>query len=110
MGKKTKETVEFAIKDIPIDTADKIVSDIKDFEEDEICKVAGVFRQYGIEPKTIDRRCVPMLKELPGDEWFAMDKSAEFIRSHEERKRKHMKAQIKSSEYIVKRFIFYHPY
>ena len=78
-GKKTKAVVEYAIKDIPVDTADKVASKIMNFEEDEIYKVAEVFQQHGIKPRTIDRRCIPMLKELPGDEWFAIDKSVEFV-------------------------------
>ena len=78
-GKKTKETVEYVIRDIPVETADKVAAEITNFGEDEIYKVAEVFKRYGIEPRTIDRRCVAMLKELPGDEWFAMNKSAEFV-------------------------------
>lgn len=78
-GKKTKKAVEFAIKDIPVNTADEILEKIRPFGEDEIHKVAEVFKQYGIEPGVIDRSCVDMLKRLPGDEWFAMSKSARFV-------------------------------
>lgn len=50
-------------------------------EEDEIPKVAGIFKRYGIEPMTIDKSCVELLKRLPGDEWFVMSKHAQFIMS-----------------------------
>ena len=78
-GKKTKEKVEFKIQDIPLDDANEIVSSLSRLDEKNIHKTAKIFKQYGVEPKTIDRRCVELLKRLPGDEWFAMSKSCEFV-------------------------------
>ena len=78
-GKKTKEAVEFIIRDIPVNTADEILNKLEPLSESEIYKVAGIFKNYGIEPGTIDRSCVNALKHLPGDEWFAMSKSCEFV-------------------------------
>lgn len=78
-GKKTKEKVQFNIKDISLDDANAIMNETAILEEDEIPKVAGIFKRYGIEPMTIDKSCVDMLKKLPGDEWFVMSKHAQFI-------------------------------
>lgn len=78
-GKKTKEKVEFQIKDIPLDDADKIISELKLLDGNKIYKIAEIFKRYGVEPKTIDSKCVELLKRLPGDEWFAMNKSCEFV-------------------------------
>ena len=78
-GKKTKEKVEYAIKDVPLLDADKVLSATECLDEKEIYKVAEIFKRYGIEPMTIDRSCVEMLKRLPGDEWFAMSKSCQFV-------------------------------
>lgn len=79
-GKKTAETVNYAIKDVPVDTADKIAGDLKNLPDNKTYQLAAsVFKKYGIEPKTIDRSCVNMLKRLPGDEWFAMSKSCDFV-------------------------------
>ena len=78
-GKKTKEKVEFKIQDISLDDANEIALSLSSLDEKNIHKTAKIFKRYGIEPKTIDRRCVEMLKRLPGDEWFAMSKSCEFV-------------------------------
>lgn len=80
MGKKTAEKVEYIIKDVPVSTADNIVKDIENLPKDlSYQQISGAFKKQGIEPMTIDRSCVDMLKKLPGDEWFAMSKSCEFI-------------------------------
>ena len=78
-GKKTKEKVQFNIKDISLDDANLIMNETSGMSEDEIPKIAGIFKRYGIEPMTIDKSCVEMLKRLPGDEWFVMSKHAQFI-------------------------------
>ena len=80
MSKKTAEKVEYAIADVPVDTANKIAGDLKNLPDNKTYQLAAsVFKKYGIEPRTIDRSCVDMLKRLPGDEWFAMSKSCEFV-------------------------------
>ncbi len=80
MGKKTAEKVEYAIADVPVDTANKIAGDLENLPDNKTYQLAAsVFKKYGIEPRTIDRSCVDMLKRLPGDEWFAMSKSCEFV-------------------------------
>ena len=81
LGQKTKETVEFAIKDIKKTTSDKILDELAPMEVDDYDpdRFRAVFAKYGISPRTIDRKCVDMLKKLPGDEWFAMDKSCEYV-------------------------------
>lgn len=80
MGKKTAEKVEYAIADVSVETANKIAGDLKNLPDNKAYKLSvNVFKKYGIEPRTIDRSCVDMLKRLPGDEWFAMSKSCEFV-------------------------------
>ena len=78
-GKKTGETIEYAIKDIPFETSDNAFREIIVTGTEDFSEIAEIFKRHGIEPKTIDRRCVAMLKELPGDEWFAMAKCSEFV-------------------------------
>lgn len=80
MGKKTAEKVEYAIADVSVETANKIAGDLKNLPDNKAYKLAvSVFKKYGIESRTIDKSCVDMLKRLPGDEWFAMSKSCEFV-------------------------------
>lgn len=79
MGKKTAEKVEYAIADVSVETANKIAGDLNLPDNKAYQLAASVFKKYGIEPRTIDRSCVDMLKRLPGDEWFAMSKSCEFV-------------------------------
>lgn len=80
MGKKTAEKVEYAIADVPVETANKIAGDLENLPDNKAYKLAtSIFKKYGIESRTIDRSCVDMLKRLPGDEWFAMSKSCEFV-------------------------------
>ena len=81
MGKKTSEKVEYAITDTPVDVANNIFEEIKTIPETREApkQITSTFKKYGIEPKVIDKSCVEMLKRLPGDEWFAMNKSCDFI-------------------------------
>lgn len=81
MGKKTSEKVEYAIADIPVDVADNIFKEIEIIPDtrEAAKQITSTFKKYGIEPKVIDKSCVEMLKRLPGDEWFAMNKSCDFV-------------------------------
>ena len=81
MGKKTSEKVEYAIADSSVDIADNIFKEIEAIPDtrEAAKQVTGIFKKYGIEPKIIDKSCVEMLKRLPGDEWFAMNKSCDFV-------------------------------
>ena len=81
MGKKTSEKVEYAITDIPVDVADNIFKEIEIIPDtrEAAKQITCTFKKYGIEPKVIDKSCVEMLKRLPGDEWFAMNKSCDFV-------------------------------
>lgn len=81
MGKKTSEKVEYVITDIPVDVADNIFKEIEIIPDtrEAAKQITGTFKKYGIEPKVIDKSCVEMLKRLPGDEWFAMNKSCDFV-------------------------------
>lgn len=81
MGKKTAEKIEYAIADIPVDTANNITEGVENCSSfnKAIKLLSNGFKKYGIEPRTIDRSCVDMLKRLPGDEWFAMSRSCEFV-------------------------------
>lgn len=81
MGKKTSEKVEYAITDIPVDVADNIFKEIEAIPDtrEAAKQITSTFKKYGIEPKVIDKSCVKMLKRLPGDEWFAMNKSCDFV-------------------------------
>lgn len=80
LGKKTPKKIEYTISDIAVDTADEILGKLSVMADDDAYHQAvSIFKKYGIAPKTIDRSCVDMLKRLPGDEWFAMDKSCDFV-------------------------------
>ena len=81
MGKKTSEKVEYAITDIPVDVADNIFKEIEAIPDtrEAAKQITGTFKKYGIKQKVIDKSCVEMLKRLPGDEWFAMNKSCDFV-------------------------------
>lgn len=81
MGKKTSEKVEYAIADTSVDVADNIFKEIEIIPDtrEAAKQITGTFKKYGIEPKVIDKSCVEMLKRLPGDEWFAMNKSCDFV-------------------------------
>ena len=81
MGKKTSEKVEYAITDTSVDVADNIFKEIEAIPDtrEAAKQITGTFKKYGIEPKVIDKSCVEMLKRLPGDEWFAMNKSCDFV-------------------------------
>ena len=81
MGKKTSEKVEYAIADTSVDVADNIFKEIEAIPDtrEAAKQITGIFKKYGIEPKVIDKSCVEMLKRLPGDEWFAMNKSCDFV-------------------------------
>jgi hypothetical protein len=81
IGQMSKVEIQWNVQpvDYSVEKADEIAGEIMNFGDDEVYKVAEVFKKHGIEPRTLDRRCVEMLKELPGDEWFAMNKSAEFV-------------------------------
>lgn len=81
MGKKTSEKVEYAITDTPVDVADNIFKEIEAIPDtrEAAKQITSTFKKYGIEPKVIDKSCVEMLKRLPGDEWFAMNKSCDFV-------------------------------
>lgn len=81
MGKKTSEKVEYAIADIPVDVADNIFKEIEIIPDtrEAAKQITSTFKKYGIEPKVVDKSCVEMLKRLPGDEWFAMNKSCDFV-------------------------------
>ncbi len=81
MGKKTSEKVEYAIADTSVDVADNIFKEIEIIPDtrEAAKQITGTFKKYGIEPKVIDKSCLEMLKRLPGDEWFAMNKSCDFV-------------------------------
>lgn len=81
MGKKTSEKVEYAIADTSVDVADNIFKEIEIIPDtrEAAKQITSTFKKYGIEPKVIDKSCVEMLKRLPGDEWFAMNKSCDFV-------------------------------
>ena len=81
MGKKTSEKVEYAIADTSVDVADNIFKEIEAIPDtrEAAKQITGIFKKYGIEPKVIDKSCLEMLKRLPGDEWFAMNKSCDFV-------------------------------
>lgn len=81
MGKKTSEKVEYAITDTSVDVADNIFKEVEAISDkrEAAKQITSTFKKYGIEPKVIDKSCVEMLKRLPGDEWFAMNKSCDFV-------------------------------
>lgn len=81
MGKKTSEKVEYTIADTSVDVTDNIFKEIEAIPDtrEAAKQITGTFKKYGIEPKVIDKSCVEMLKRLPGDEWFAMNKSCDFV-------------------------------
>lgn len=81
MGKKTSEKVKYAIADTSVDVADNIFKEIEIIPDtrEAAKQITSTFKKYGIEPKVIDKSCVEMLKRLPGDEWFAMNKSCDFV-------------------------------
>ena len=87
-GKKTSEFVEYKIADIDFD----FEKNIKEFEEkvkkgeitipkniDEKDIFERLFKELGIKPYTIDRKTVDLMKNLTGDEWFAMKKSCPYV-------------------------------
>lgn len=80
-GRKTAQKVKYAIRDIPIETTDEIGQALSHIQNDteSFEQASALFKKHGIAPRTVDRRCVEMLKRLPGDEWFAMSKSCEFV-------------------------------
>ena len=95
-GIKTDETVKYTIKnDVPEDIFDKVFQEsaqlagiteetAKNMSETELkslllSKMPEAYKKYGIEQNTIDKKCIEMLKRLPGDEWFAMDKSCKYV-------------------------------
>ncbi len=97
-GKKTAETVEYAIVDIPESTAQmmfkefeaeaKVLEDnmkrsgIKHLvnEEEMMTKLwQKVFSRHGISPYSIDRNALGIMKQMPGDEYFAMKKSCQYV-------------------------------
>ena len=81
MGKKTSEKVEYAIANTSVDVADNIFKEIEAIPDtrEAAKQITSTFKKYGIEPKVVDKSCVEMLKRLPGDEWFAMNKSCDFV-------------------------------
>ena len=38
-----------------------------------------IFQRHGISPYSIDRKALGIMKQLPGDEWFAMKKSCHYV-------------------------------
>ena len=95
-GAKTAETVKYTIKnDIPEDILDKVFQESaelagiteetaakmseKELKNLLLSKMPEAYKKYGIEQNTIDKKCIDMLKRLPGDEWFAMDKSCKYV-------------------------------
>ena len=62
-----------------LDISDKIFSELEHVDCSDVSQVNSVFKKYGIEPGTIDRRFIGMLKNLPGDEWFVIKKYCGFV-------------------------------
>ena len=94
-GKKTAQTVEYAIVDIPENTVQmmmeefeaeaKVISEqmrragIKP-NSDNIMKLwQKIFQRHGISPYSIDRKALGLMKQLPGDEWFSMKQSCQYV-------------------------------
>ena len=96
-GKKTAQTVEYAIVDMPENTAQMMM---EEFEAEakfltEQMRRAGIkgspnpdtiqklwqkiFKRHGISPYSIDRKALGIMKQLPGDEWFAMKESCHYV-------------------------------
>ena len=81
-GKKTAEKVEYVIRDdITTEQANEIGQKFTSLSsiDDAYNNAEKIFAEYGIRPNTIDKRCLAALKQLPGDEWFALDKSCKFV-------------------------------
>lgn len=75
---KTDEIVEYKIVDFSDDDYKKIYENFNGTDEStitEALKNAG----YG---NIVDRKLLPLLKQLSGDEWFALNKNTEYIIRH----------------------------
>lgn len=75
---KTDEVVEYKIVDFSDDDYKKIYKDFNGTDEStitETLKNAG----YG---NIVDKKLLPLLKQLSGDEWFALNKNTEYIIRH----------------------------
>ncbi len=75
---KTDEVVEYKIVDFSDDDYQKIYENFNGIDEitiTEALKNAG----YG---NIVDRKLLPLLKQLSGDEWFALNKNTEYIIRH----------------------------
>ena len=89
-GRKTAEFVEYKITDMPDDLAKTVIRRLEEIpvnqpkrpeDLEEFMKAAykKIFAEQGINPYTIDRKTVDMMKNLTGDEWFAMKKSSPYV-------------------------------
>lgn len=89
-GRKTAEFVEYKIADMPDDLCQKTLDKLEqlgnaqtkkpeDLEKFMKESYEKIFAEHGIDPYTIDRKTVDLMKNMSGDEWFAMRKSCPYV-------------------------------